>query len=74
MNTKYDWSNVPDDVQWVATDLDGVINGFYEKPNPNHQHNMWFERLDCTGRAICLGGGHNICAEWHDSLEQRPCQ
>lgn len=24
MNTKYDWSNVPKEVKWVATDADGV--------------------------------------------------
>ena len=73
MKIKYDWSKVPKEVKWIATDADGVINGFYEKPNPNHQHNMWFECLDCTGRAVCLGEWyHDICAEWQDSLEERP--
>lgn len=31
---KYDWSNVPKEVRFIATDKDGVANGFTTKPKP----------------------------------------
>ena len=32
--SKYDWSNVPKEVKFIATDKDGVANGFTKEPKP----------------------------------------
>ena len=69
MKTKYDWSNIPSEVKWIATDADGVINGFYTEPSVICEYKMWIaeEHLYLT-----IGGGVFNCLNWQDSLEERP--
>ena len=69
MKTKYDWSNVPSEVKWIATDADGVINGFNTEPKVVAEYEMWIaeEHLYFT-----IGGGISNCLNWQDSLEERP--
>lgn len=72
METKYDWSGVPSEVKWIATDEDGVKNGFMKKPIICNNHKMWFENKDWTGDYVQLDF-RPICDDnWQDSLEERP--
>ena len=72
MKTKYDWSNVPKEVKWIATDKDSWAFGWTEKPISggigwNSPSGLGFcdyfslspieNKLDCY---------------WQDSLEERP--
>lgn len=66
MKTKYDWSGVPLEYNWIATDLDGVANAFYNKPN-NENHDMWFD-----GDDYFQIGTSSFKGNWQDSLEERP--
>lgn len=61
--SKYDWSNVPKEINWIATDSDGYAFGYEEKPynggyywyalNPKHIKQQYH-------------------GNWQDSLEERP--
>ena len=65
---KYDWSNVPKEVKWIATDEDGVSNGFIDKPTV-FDEDMW--AIDENYDAIVLFSGV-FQGNWQDSLEERP--
>ena len=73
MKTKYDWSNVPKEVQWIATDDDGVMNGFDEKPIIG-ENGLWttkdydYERIFELDQAWCS----HLRRNWMESLEERP--
>lgn len=69
ITTKYDWSKVPDWVQWIGTDADGSVAGFCEKPVASQPTHHWlvdwvseWDELNCKPFA----------GDWRDSLEQRP--
>lgn len=68
--TKYDWSNVPPEVQWQSTDYDREKGWFIDKPVA--QVCIWI------GRSVKKLGRTNIISEfkgdWRESLEQRPVQ
>ena len=68
--SKYDWSNVPKEIKWLAADADSVINGFYTKPIVDDWCEMWlafdFEYVNIGG------GGVDRFADWQNSLEERP--
>ena len=70
--SKYDWSNVPKEVNWIATDSDGVVNGFKIKPTINEKHRMWFECEDLTGYFFQIKNELRKNSNWRDSLEERP--
>jgi hypothetical protein len=70
--SKYDWTNVPKEVKWIAMDKDGVFNGFYKKPEIVDYHSMWFEIPTSTGDFIQLTPVVLGCFNWMDSLEERP--
>ena len=70
--SKYDWSNVPKEVKFIATDKDGVANGFTKEPKPYTGYGMWLtedydyvslsvEYLDVFDKTV-----------WEHSLEERP--
>lgn len=40
MKTKYDWSNVPNDVETIATDSKGVVKGFLSS-SPMQTNQGW---------------------------------
>lgn len=65
---RYDWSDVPPEVQWIATDYDREKCWFIDKPVA--QVCIWI------GRSVKKLGRTNIISEfkgnWRDSLEQRP--
>lgn len=63
MKTKYDWSNVPDEINWIATDSDGHAFGYAEKPYNGGSY--WY----------ALNPKHikqSFNGNWQDSLEE--CQ
>lgn len=68
--TKYDWSNVPDWVQWLATDCLGV-GGFAVKPSYSSFLQGWTSYGQ--GGSACLVLTAPDCA-FENSLEQRPAQ
>ncbi|UQS93196.1 hypothetical protein Brutus_00053 [Acinetobacter phage Brutus] len=69
--SKYDWSKVPDEVNWIATDGDGVVNGFKIKPIINEKCRMWFESEDCTGYYFQIEIKLMKNSDWKNSLEER---
>ena len=65
-NSKYDWSNVPDWVNWIFTDQDGDVFGSDNKPDDSdgfhgrpHIDTWYYVQ-------------HNPCEDWQNSLEERP--
>ena len=66
--TKYDWSNVPKNVNWIATDADGVANGFQTKPHKN-PHLMWWSKDEILQQ---IGRKQGYQGDWRESLEERP--
>ena len=65
---KYDWTNVPDEVKWIATDEDGVLCGYSSKPQKFSR--TW--NTHYTGNFV----GHSFLppfkGNWRESLEERP--
>ena len=69
--SKYDWSNVPTEVNWIATDANGRKYGYIDDPEIMEFANCWhsFETSFPLGY---MGFDTNGCAVWQDSLEERP--
>lgn len=69
MSYKYDWSNIPKVVEWIATDVDKTVVGFMGKNQPSKSNVIWYDgdALNCKILYIQAYGGN-----WEDSLEQRP--
>lgn len=63
MKTKYDWSNVPSEVKWIATDSDGYAFGYKEKPYNGGW--CWYALNPKYIKQQYQGN-------WKDSLEERP--
>lgn len=68
--SKYDWSNVPMDVNWIATDSSGSVFGYDVKP----EYKEWGKFIH---RTDFLYFPHKKWIEpfkgdWRDSLEERP--
>lgn len=69
---KYDWSNVPKEVKWIALDKDDEFAyGF--KVKPFIEYDMWTVK-DIEENVV--DGVTNLClrfqGNWQDSLEGRP--
>ena len=77
MNTKYDWADVPQEVQWIATDSNRAAFGYMEQPifNESGRWDGEFLSSDEPTFIYCIPSKQNTfngCAEY--SLEQRPVQ
>ena len=67
--SKYDWTNVPKEVEWIATDSNGVWCEYTREP-----------KLSRYGWSVSHGdnifkiyqGGSPFKGDWRDSLEERP--
>lgn len=67
---KYDWTNVPDHINWIATYApNGHVYGYINKPYRKPNSDIWYE----------TGGEwrHRVPVEpykghWTQSLEKRP--
>lgn len=72
--TKYNWSNVPKEVKWLAVDKgEDFAYGF--KVKPFMEYGMWsVKNLENN----VVDGVTNLClvfkGNWQDSLEERPAQ
>ncbi|MNF99844.1 hypothetical protein D3C84_827610 [compost metagenome] len=61
------WSNVPNWVNWIGQDRNGVWTGFISKPEP--RAGRWFS----TKRYVELNSGEALIGEnWVNTLEERP--
>ena len=70
MQTKYDWSNVPKEVNWIATDFDaGYAFGYETKPEMDKVMDLWKDKsiIDYINLYIEPFQGN-----WKNSLEERP--
>ena len=68
--SKYDWTNVPKEVNWIATDSSGSVFGYEVEP----EYKEWGKFMHCTD---FLYFPHKNWIEpfngdWRDSLEERP--
>lgn len=70
--SKYDWSNVPKEINWIATDGNGRKYGYIDyEPFLNG----WIPCWESFNESIPLGYmGCDLegCKGWSDSLEERP--
>lgn len=62
--TKYDWSKVPDEINYLATDASGAVCGYINKPIL--KRNWW------KGDTQIFIYWSNESENWQKSLEQRP--
>ncbi|MFW2105439.1 hypothetical protein [Acinetobacter guillouiae] len=63
--TKYDWSNVPKEVKWIATDPGDLEIWFKDEP--------YLESLlGWVGDEYSMNSPSNYKGNWQDSLEERP--
>lgn len=66
--SKYDWSNVADDIQWIATDKSGIRCEYRKEPNLGVR--SWkFKDEDDLGDCYFDSTYRD---NWQDSLEGRP--
>ncbi|EIG0125835.1 hypothetical protein J921_3801 [Acinetobacter baumannii 25493_8] len=71
METKYDWSDAPEEVQFIAQDSNGDIFGFDVPPVPM-TYGKWLpanEYLHFFGNKP-----RKTISDWGLSLEQRPVE
>jgi len=69
-NPRYDWSNIPPEYDWAATDRGGAVYAYKNKPFCKDHVNFWISKN--SGDMFRLYAGHQITEDWRDSLEQRP--
>jgi len=67
---RYDWSNIPPEYEWVATDKNGTVYAYKNKPFCKDHANFWIGKD--SGDMFLLCAGQQITKDWRDSLEQRP--
>ena len=67
MKTKYDWSNVPKWVKFIATDSNGNTNGYEERIKPY----IILDDMFVGGRYVSLDV-NTLFDDWRESLEERP--
>ncbi|WP_202740003.1 hypothetical protein [Acinetobacter sp. 'aerobic (ED)'] len=70
MTTKYDWSNVPNNVLWLAKDSLGCVWGYENKPVPMSNHGGYYDTINVKSFRQFHLSLPNL--HWKDSLEQRP--
>ena len=70
MKTKYDWSNVPKEVKWIATDADGWQTQHTEKPKKLGRD--WIDDTESGYFGIKMPQHNPYKSNWRDSLEERP--
>lgn len=70
--SRYNWSDYPDWVQWLAQDYDGELVGFDHKPQQARPPNKHWHGAAIDGRQESMGFPHLPPCLWPESLEQRP--
>ncbi|ENW92776.1 hypothetical protein F904_02719 [Acinetobacter dispersus] len=69
---KYDWSNVPSEVNWIATDSLGYGLGWVNKPHHHSSGQSRWNDEDCFFRFGLPPQVNPFKGDWKESLEQRP--
>lgn len=70
---KYDWSNIPAEYRWAATDKNGRVFAYTDRPEKYVQFNNWNDRLKDSTKYVELRSPHMTeYADWENSLEARP--
>lgn len=71
MKTKYDWSNVPPEVNWIATDAVYTGGwGYTEEPVIMPFYGTWYAKGINNKMVGIVAQGYS--GDWKDSLEERP--
>ena len=71
--SKYDWTNVPDEVNWIATDEDGWAWGWIEEPVPKGREWLTPDGYYGIYCEFYLKPENNpFNGDLRDSLEERP--
>ncbi|MBQ0114074.1 MAG: hypothetical protein KBT03_13170 [Bacteroidales bacterium] len=71
MKTKYDWSDVPKEVNWIATCENGFAFGHRGKPRAGHlRTGFWYGGGDTS--FVLFPRENPFKGNWRDSLEERP--
>lgn len=68
--TKYDWSNVPKEVKWIATDEDGTVCHYIKKPVIEGDCDYWTNITTSYFDDEVLTQSYQ--GNWQYSLEERP--
>lgn len=68
--SKYDWSDVPKNVMWIATDSMGCVWGYLSKPVAISHHGGYFDVINRKSFRQHQLKSNNV--RWRDSLEERP--
>ena len=66
--SKYDWTDVPKEVEWIATDADGALCGYSVKP----QRFSLGWNTHRNGNFVAHSFIPPFKGDWRDSLEERP--
>lgn len=71
--SKYNWSDVPLNTKYIATDADGYAHGWSgNEPKPDEDDNGW-NGSESEVTMFMINPSHNpFKGDWRDSLEQRP--
>lgn len=69
--SKYDWTIVSKEVNWIATDANGRKYGYVEEPIPMRLANCWHS-FEKSGPLGFMGSDLSGCAVWEYTLEKRP--
>ncbi|SSU62123.1 Uncharacterised protein [Acinetobacter baumannii] len=67
----YDWTNVPKEVNWIATDANGRKYGYVDEPISMNLANCWHSFGKCAPLGF-MDTDLNGCAIWDQTLEKRP--
>jgi len=66
---RYDWSTIPPEYDWAATDRGGAVYAYKNKPFCKDHANFWIGKDSGDMFHICKG---QLTEDWRDSLERRP--
>ena len=69
---KYDWTNVPKDENWIATDEDGNAFGWVTEPYIEDGEPEWNTCESYIGNHFISAENNPFKGDWRDSLEERP--
>lgn len=70
--TLYDWRNVPEWVQYLATDADGITYGYANIPWVSDEFSNWdYGGSTCAEEMEDMSGILSL-VDWKQSLEKRP--
>jgi len=62
---RYDWSNIPPEYDWAATDRGGAVYAYKNKPFCKDHANFWIGKD--SGDMFRLCAGQQITKGWRDS-------